>query len=40
MATGVVSGAVALLLEQKADFRLAKPRRALQMTSLFMPEEG
>ncbi len=40
MATGVVSGAVALLLEEKGRLSPRETKAVLQMTSSFMPEEG
>jgi len=40
MATGVVSGAAALLLEQKGRLSPRETKAVLQMTSSFMPEEG
>ena len=40
MATGVVSGAVALLLEQKGKLTPGATKAVLQMTSSFMPKEG
>ena len=40
MAAGVVSGAVALLLEQRGKLSPRETKAVLQMTSSFMPEEG
>src|SRR5262245_58935932 len=40
MAAGVVSGAVALLVEQRPDLKPADAKAALQLTSTFMPSAG
>jgi len=40
MATGVVGGAVALVLEQRGRLSPGETKAVLQMTSSYMPEEG
>jgi len=40
MAAGVVSGAVALLLEQRPNLKPADAKAALQLTSTFLPSAG
>jgi hypothetical protein len=40
MASGVVSGAVALLLDQRPQLKPADAKAILQLTSSFMPSAG
>src|SRR4029079_466386 len=40
MAAGVVSGAVAVLLEERSNLRPAEAKAVLQLTSSFMPAPG